>query len=124
MSVSGDPELWSDLVPDRFIPQIIALVLEGWETFEKPAKDDLEVPITMRFCCCLRGHKNQRRLPFTIWYELVELNAQSGSQLGRIDRVQAVERRGPRGKASLPRHGIRAGGDDAFRRGEVRQGAG
>jgi len=85
MSVGGDPSLWSNLVPDHFIPQIIALVLEGWETFDKHSRDDLEVPITMRFCCCLRAHKNRSRLLFRIEYESVELELESGTVVGRID---------------------------------------
>jgi len=85
MNVGGDPNLWSDLVPDRFIPDIIALVLEGWETFDKPGRDDLEVPITMRFCCCLRAHKNRSRLPFRIEYESPELRLESSTVVGRID---------------------------------------
>jgi len=85
MTFGGDPSLWSDLVPDHFMPQIIALVLEGWETFEKPRRDDLEVPITIRFCCSLRAHKNRSRLPFRIEYESVELELESGTVVGRID---------------------------------------
>ena len=85
MSVGGDPDLWSDLVPDQFIPQIIALVLDGWETFRKPCRDDLELPITKRFCCWLRRHKNQRRLPFSVWWESPELDLGSARQVGRID---------------------------------------
>ncbi|MBM4038258.1 MAG: hypothetical protein FJ290_07050 [Planctomycetes bacterium] len=86
MDLTGDPSLWSDLVPDRFMPQIIALVLNGWESFEKPGTDDLEVPITKRFCCCLRDRKNQSRvLPFSIWWESPELDAATGTELGRID---------------------------------------
>jgi len=85
MGVGGDPSLWSDLVPDHFIPQIIALVLEGWETFDKPGRNDLEVPISIRFCCCLRTHKNARRLPFRIDPEPLELDMDSGTQVGRID---------------------------------------
>lgn len=85
MSVGGDPSLWSDLVPEGLIPQIIALVLEGWDSFKKPGRDDWEVPITKRFCCWVRGHKDRSHLPFNIWWESPELDAASGQELGRID---------------------------------------
>jgi len=85
MEIASDPSLWSDLVPDRFMPQIIALVLDGWEAFDKPGRNEREVPITRRFCRCLCARKNASRdLPFTIWHES-ELDDAAGRQVGRID---------------------------------------
>jgi len=85
MSVRGDASQWSDILPDDLVPEIIGLVLNGWRAFEKPGRDDLEVPITKRFCCCLRRQKNRSRLPFRIEYESVELDVESEEQSGRID---------------------------------------
>ena len=85
MEVTGDPSLWSNLVPDRFMPQIIALVMDGWEAFDKPGRNDLEVRITRRLCHFLCARKNvSRELPFTIWHES-ELGDAAGRQVGRID---------------------------------------
>jgi hypothetical protein len=94
MSVGGDTSLWSDLIPDRIIPQIIALVLEGWEAFKleereafkKPCRHEHEVPITKRFCCLLRSLKKPRRdLEFRIDWEFSVLDKESGRDVGRID---------------------------------------
>ncbi len=85
MEAVGDPSLWSDLVPDKFMPQIIALVLDGWGAFDKPARNEREVPITRMFCRHLCARKNASRdLPFTIWHES-ELGDAAGRQVGRID---------------------------------------
>jgi len=85
MGYAGTPDLWADLFPDDLLPAIIDLVLECWSIFPKPATDDLEVPITQRFCACLRAERNRSRLPFTIGIESPELAPSSGELRGRID---------------------------------------
>ena len=44
MGVMGDPSGWEDTFPDRLIPDIIDLVIGGWEHFDKP------LPTTSRKC--------------------------------------------------------------------------
>ena len=46
LMVIGDATDWDDLFPYDLLPRIFDLVIESWEMFEKPAKDDQEVPIT------------------------------------------------------------------------------
>ena len=85
MGYAGNPDLWADLFPDDLVPEIIDLVLKCWSAFPKPAPDDLEVPITQRFCACLRAQKTRSRLPFIIGIESQELDPCSGGLRGRID---------------------------------------
>lgn len=85
MGYAGNPDLWADLFPDDLIPAIIDLVLQSWKAFRKPAPTEHEVPITKRFCACLRQHKTRNRLPFAILPESEELEPESGELLGRID---------------------------------------
>jgi len=85
MGYAGTPDLWADLFPDGLVPAIIDLVLECWNTFHKPSADELEVPITRRFCAHLRGQKDRSRLPFNIVHESEELEVGSGELLGCID---------------------------------------
>src|ERR1700730_16608690 len=81
----GDTTLWSETFPDHLVPRIIDLVLETWETFPKPAQDDLEVPITRRFKHSLKQAKDYRRLPVRIEREPAEDHPTTGVELGRID---------------------------------------
>lgn len=85
MAVIGDAELWSDLFPDRLIPQILSLVLDVWTAWEEPESNALEVPITRRFRARLRQDKNLRRLPVRIERESPEDSFDSGKEIGRID---------------------------------------
>ena len=85
MEVTGDASLWPGLFDDQFMSQIIGLVLDGWEAFDKPVRNEREVPISRRFCCSLRQHRNRRLLPFRIEWESPELDLGSSEELGRID---------------------------------------
>jgi hypothetical protein len=83
MVVPGDQGRWAALFPDTFIPKIIQLVLDSWEYFEYQGQLK-EVPITQRFCACLRNQKNRSKTPLSIFSESSELNAK-GDMIGRID---------------------------------------
>jgi hypothetical protein len=85
MVYSGDSHLWADLVPDGLVPDIIDLVLDSWDKFTSPTSEDLEVPITTKFCVYLRRNKDRYKLPFKIDTEWYEINKKTGEQLGRID---------------------------------------
>ncbi len=79
MEVAGNAANWKDLFPEEFIPDILELVISSWDTFNKPHRLDLEVPISKKFVERIRIEKNQRGdLPFHVWPELQEIN-------GRID---------------------------------------
>jgi hypothetical protein len=81
----GDPNLWSDVFPEELVPRILDLVWETWKTFEKPAPDEHEVPITRRFKNDLKQAKDFRRLPVRIEREPAEDDPATGEELGRID---------------------------------------
>jgi hypothetical protein len=86
MPVSGDPRLWLDSFSPGLIPQIIELVLTSWDAFEKPGRNEKEVPITRRFRSFLKRRKNAlRELPVRIDRESVEDDPDSGEERGRID---------------------------------------
>lgn len=81
----GDPRLWRPLFPDALIPQILDLVWETWQRFDKPAADEREVPITRRFKHVLKQEKDYRMLPLRIEREPAEDDPLTGDELGRID---------------------------------------
>ncbi len=81
----GDPRLWRPLFPDALIPQILDLVWETWQRFDKPAADEREVPITRRFKQALKQEKDYRRLPVRIEREPAEDDPVTGDEIGRID---------------------------------------
>lgn len=85
MNVGGDPSLWAVLFPDGLVARLIDLVFGAWATFPQPAVTDREVPITKRFCVCLRAHRNRSETPFAIEWESPELDPCSGEERGRID---------------------------------------
>lgn len=81
----GDPRLWRALFPEGLIPQILDLVWETWQHFEKPGSGEHEVPITRRFKHALKQQKDFRRLPVRIEREPAEDDSLTGEELGRID---------------------------------------
>jgi hypothetical protein len=81
----GDPRLWQLLFPDALIPQILDLVWETWQRFDKPAEDEREVSITRRFKRALKQEKDYRLLPLRIEREPAEDDPVTGDALGRID---------------------------------------
>ena len=85
MTCAGDPGLWAGLFPDGLVPEILCLILRTWAGAPQFGGDELEVPITLRFCERLRQHKDAKRLPFLIWPETPETDAHTGAIAGRID---------------------------------------
>ncbi len=87
MSWAGDLSRWVGLFPDGLVPEIIDLVLDAWYAFPqpRPRPDDLENPITIRFCTHLRSHRTARNLPVNIDTECSEIDARQGRLAGRID---------------------------------------
>lgn len=85
MVCCGDPDLWADLFPENLVPDIIDLVVNTWGDFPSPAADELEVPITRRFCCELIKRQEARLLPFRIEPESSVLDVDLAEEKGRID---------------------------------------
>lgn len=85
MSTVGDADMWAPLFPDGLVTDIIALVMDGWQGFPKPRRDEREPRITGRFREHLRKEKGLRMLPFTIWPESSETDPDTGEETGRLD---------------------------------------
>jgi|WetSurMetagenome_2_1015567.scaffolds.fasta_scaffold601018_1 hypothetical protein len=85
MATEGNIDMWADQFEDVLIPKIFNLIIEAWNNFPQPLPTDLEVPITQRFCVCLRKIKNRSQLPFRIEWELWELDSETSERKGRID---------------------------------------
>lgn len=83
--VLGDGTQWDGLFPWHLLPRIFDLVTDTWDTFEKPAGDSLEPPITKRFRAALKQAKDYKDLPFYIMREDVEDEFETGEELGRKD---------------------------------------
>jgi hypothetical protein len=83
--VIGHTTEWDNLFPYDLLPRILDLVIETWESFERPAPDDQEPPITRRFRSALKRSKNYKTLPFLIMREDVEDDYETGDELGRKD---------------------------------------
>lgn len=81
----GNVDAWADVFPEELVPRIIDLAWTTWSTFQKPAADDLEVPITRRFKCALKQAKDYIRLPVRIEREPAEDDPATTLELGRID---------------------------------------
>lgn len=92
MAISGRASDWADTFPDGFIPDILALVFSAWAQLKKPAMDDLEVPITRRFCAKLRQEKKLQTLPFTISRQ-TKIDDSGGIELGELDLCFTAGRR-------------------------------
>ena len=83
---TGDPALWSDVLPQGLIPQILDMVLSVWGGMAKPHRRTREVPITKRFLTARKEDKNMRQtVPVRISRECVEDDMRTGRELGRID---------------------------------------
>ncbi len=84
MTAYGNPDGWADLFPEKLIPEILELVTSTWDTFEKPARNAKEVPISLKFVAALRRSKEMQQIPFTIDPEIIELD-DTGQYIGRLD---------------------------------------
>jgi len=83
MAVTGDIDLWAKNFPSEYIPAVIRLVLNSWQTF-KFTGDPLEVPMTRSFCAHLRSNRNRSLDLFRIEWEPYEIDDR-GNITGRID---------------------------------------
>jgi len=83
MAVTGDINLWAKNFPSEYIPAVIRLILNSWQTFKFTCKP-LEVPITQRLCAHLRNNKDRSFDFFRIDWEPYEIDDR-GNITGRID---------------------------------------
>ena len=86
MRVVGKPAEWADLI-DPMVPEILNLVIAGWEEMPSPAPDETEDNITVALCRALMQNRTARSLMFQIHTQFVELEPQEGQDLGRLDIV-------------------------------------
>ncbi len=69
------------------VPDILRLVIAGWEEMPKPSSDDQEDHITNTLCKKIRQHRAARNLPFQVHTQFVELEPANDEKLGRLDIV-------------------------------------
>ena len=84
MSVLGDPSDWVDLL-DSLMPQILALILAGWESLPAIELDWREDDITLALCRALRAGRGLRDLPFQVHPQQAEIEPAEGENSGRLD---------------------------------------
>lgn len=80
----GSPADWVDLI-DSQVPDILALVIDSWESLPPPAPDELENSITNRLCARMQNDPNRETFPFHIQPQDVILEPGTGDELGRTD---------------------------------------
>lgn len=86
MTYFGSPEQWIGFI-DSKVPDILALVIETWESMPTPAGNALEDSVSVALCRALRQSRNRSDLPFRIDTQLVELDPAAGQDQGRMDIV-------------------------------------
>ena len=86
MAIIGPPSEWVDFL-DSMVPQILALVIESWESMPKPSASDKEDVITVALCKAIRQSRAVRGLPFQVHTQFVELEPANEEALGRLDIV-------------------------------------
>lgn len=84
MSIIGTPSEWADLI-DSMVPEILSLVMAGWQEMPLTAQDEKEDNITIALCRILIQNRTARGLMFQIRTQVVELNPTPGQDLGRLD---------------------------------------
>ena len=85
MAIEGAPNEWVDFI-DSMVPDILRLVIAGWEEMPKPSPDDQEDHITNALCMKVRQHRAARELPLQVHTQFVELEPANDEKLGRLDR--------------------------------------
>lgn len=85
MAFAGDNSQWLGFFRESLIPEVLALILQGWGDMPLVGPDAKEVETTRRLREVLRQIKQLRRLPFTIWPESSETNPATGREIGRLD---------------------------------------
>jgi hypothetical protein len=86
LAVEGAPNAWVDFI-DSMVPDILRLVIAGWEEMPKPSPDEKEDHITNTLCKIMRRHRAARNLPFQVHTQFVELEPANDEKLGRLDIV-------------------------------------
>lgn len=82
----GLSKLWVNVV-NPYVHDILAMVLETWESMPAPDANELEDVISERLCRRLRQSRDSYGLPFRIDTQLVELDPAEGQKQGRMDIV-------------------------------------
>lgn len=82
----GSTSHWQGFVETQ-VPNILSMVLSTWEKFPLPLSDELEDPVTNRFCASLIRARDRCDLPFRIDVQHVELDLDAGEEQGRMDIV-------------------------------------
>ncbi len=89
MRVEGEaPGLADLLFPNGLVPQILRLLIDTWETFDKPADDEDEPKITNRFVKALQNERRRRKLCFRVVAhskDLEDLDEATGRGFAEID---------------------------------------
>lgn len=84
MSLHGSASnAWVSQFPDDYVPIIISMILDAWETFV--TDEVLEPKISRQFFCQLLQHQEANRLPFLIDYEVSYPNEDGSKDVGRLD---------------------------------------
>jgi hypothetical protein len=86
LAVTGAPNEWVDFI-DSMVPDILKLVIAGWNEIPRPSPDEQEDHITNALCTKIRQHRTARNLPFQIHTQFVELEPANNEKLGRLDIV-------------------------------------
>jgi hypothetical protein len=86
LAIEGAPNEWVDFI-DSMVPDILRLVIAGWEEMPRPSPDDHEDHITNALCMKVRQHRAARELPFQVHPQFVELEPANDEKLGRLDIV-------------------------------------
>jgi len=84
MNYLGSPIEWIDLL-DSLVPDILALVVDAWETMPPPPPNAKEDSISESLCAVLRRSRDRCDLPFRIDSQMVELEPTAGEDQGRMD---------------------------------------
>ncbi len=89
MAIIGSPKEFLEI--EDFIPEILAMVLNAWSSFDKPLPNNHEVPITRKFRLKLLQHRDLNRLPLKIEREVSIDDPETGEEIGRIDLCLTYE---------------------------------
>lgn len=90
MELAGTAEFFDELLPDKFIPELLDLILNAWqkvEVFKDPSNKPIEIRVTALLFLQVKRAKAQSPtyLPFTVSYEAQDPDPITGKQLGRQD---------------------------------------
>ncbi|MCH7873122.1 MAG: hypothetical protein IID33_15610 [Planctomycetes bacterium] len=67
MRVEGEAhDLYEELFPHGLVPQILRLLVDTWETFQRPVDNESEPKITNRFVVALQRERRRRRAQFSV----------------------------------------------------------